>query len=70
MKSLAAGLLILLKYAPDGAFGAGHYLVWSCPIPDKTISDADQKELQRLGWYFDEQFNSWNMKGQDTLWNA
>jgi len=51
------GLQILVKYADpdDDIGGADHDLIYALP-PDVEVSDADAKALEKLGWFFDDEF--------------
>lgn len=64
MVQIRDGLNILLKYAPEGsegAFSAEHDQVFvgvAMASPDK-VSDEDKKALYKLGWWWNEQYESW-----------
>ena len=54
-----AGLHILLMHEPRGRMDAEHDQIWvDGPPPDKI--PADSKELKKLGWFWDEEVDSWS----------
>ena len=55
---IIAGLEILEKYDPDGWCDAQHDILYGCPF-DPKISEEDQEALKGLGWFLDEETESW-----------
>jgi len=56
MDRIFDGLLIFMKYYPSAAFSAEHDQVWVYGWPEKKeMSIADEKMLDKLGWFIDEE---------------
>lgn len=50
------GLVIMNKY--DGVeISAEHDIIYAGP--DEDMSKEDVKELEQLGWFFDEEYECW-----------
>ena len=57
------GLEILVKYCENekGDFVPGHDQIWAgppYPFDPESVDDEDKAELDRLGWFIDEE--SWS----------
>lgn len=65
LKSLADGLAILMKYAKDGAgsVAAEHDEIFAGGEDDSTqpknMTGEDVKQLEKLGWSWDDGLDSW-----------
>lgn len=60
MKDVYDGLAILLRYDPDGDFDSQHdQLFCGGPRPD-LIDAADFAKLDDLGFFWNEEFESWS----------
>jgi len=63
MKRILEGLKILDKYTPEGRgdFAAEHDQIWAgIDADDMDISEEDLEKLDDLGWFLDEEFDSWS----------
>ena len=61
MKRIKEGLDILSKYNEDGDFAAEHDQIFvGDNAEDMKISKDDLKELDKLGWFIDEEFDCWS----------
>jgi hypothetical protein len=61
MKRIRAGLNILAKYSDNGDFAAEHDQIWAgIDASEMEIDEEDLKELDDLGWFIDEEFDSWS----------
>lgn len=58
--SIIAGLTILHKYAVFGVYKvkAENGKIFARPVFD-YITNEDQEELERLGWFYDEDLDYW-----------
>lgn len=59
MQKVRDGLSILLKYNPDGDTAADHDIIYAASIPMKNIAADDLKQLDDLGWFWDQQYECW-----------
>lgn len=59
MKRIYDGLMILLKYEPDGDCAAEHDVFYAGSIDPKEITPEDLKALETLGWFYDNTLESW-----------
>ncbi len=55
---IAEGLLIFAGYGNTDVC-AEHDIIYAGPISDVNVSIEDQMKLEDLGWYIDEENNSW-----------
>ena len=63
MRDILGGLKILEKYTPEdlGDFAAEHDQIWAgIDADDMDISEEDLEKLDELGWFLDEEFDSWS----------
>jgi len=61
MKRILKGLEIFSKYKENGDFAAEHDKIWAgADVSDMDISKEDLKLLDELGWFIDEEFDSWS----------
>jgi len=61
MDRILKGLLIFSKYSKNGDFAAEHDQIWAGPDAEKMeISKEDLIKLDELGWWIDEDFDSWS----------
>ena len=62
MKRILEGLNILAKYSDSGDFAAEHDQIWAGPddASEMEISEEDLKTLDDLGWFIDDEFDSWS----------
>ena len=61
MKRILKGLEIFSKYKDEGDFAAGHDQIWAGVNADEMdISKEDLKILDELGWFIDEEHDSWS----------
>lgn len=59
IKKVCDGLVILLKYAPEGECFASHDHIGCGPGKEVEISPADLSALDAFGWAFDEDEDYW-----------
>ena len=60
MSAIYSGLTILLKYEPDLRTAAEHDEFFAGSTPPSKMSPEDVKELNLLGWMWDEELESWS----------
>ena len=58
MKKILEGLQILSKYSSDSDFSAEHDQIWCGE--NIEMSTADLEKLEKLGWFLDEEVDSWS----------
>ena len=58
---IAEGIALLSKYDPSG-FGvcAEHDQIWAGPDDTAVVSPDDQKTLEHLFWFIDEEAGRWS----------
>lgn len=60
MLQFSEGLQILAKYFPDGNLAAEHDIIYAGGDPSGvTIEPTDLAQLDQLGWFLSEEFESW-----------
>jgi len=60
VKKVLEGLLILKKYFPEGDIAAQHDEIYAGgDASEVEISESDKKRLDDLGWFIDEEEDSW-----------
>ena len=62
MKNIVEGLNILLKHSDSkGDFAAGHDQIWAgVNASDMNISESELEILEELGWFIDDEYDSWS----------
>ncbi len=59
MNRILEGLIILKKYVANGSFSAEHDEIYAGGDGQENMTEEDKKKMDELGWFFDEDNDSW-----------
>lgn len=59
-KKIVGGLEIIAKYDGDRTYvAAEHDVIFAGPRHPEKVTIEDRKALEKLGWHFDDEVDSW-----------